>query len=587
MGVCCSGRREFIVTGNNMQVQEIKGDKSCEQQTNIKSQFSFQANEKANQTEISNIQGVNQEYNDLASGLILKKMCTINGTPLKRKVCISESTLQMNEDSTTKYDTKHETSYSKLKSFSRVATNVFKNAALDVKSISERCNQSLQKSYTIVRKIGKGTYGLVYKVVHKITGQIRALKVIKKDNIWIRDDGEDFLKEIEILKKVDHINIAKIYEYFEDELNYFIVSEYVPEGALFDSIQKVTNIDEHFVRKIMKQLLSAVTYLHKMHITHHDLKPDNILISKIMENGLEIKIVDYGIPCFIKKSKKVMVDFPSYVSPDVLYGNQNEKCDIWSCGVLLHVLLIGYPPFRANTVKDLFEIIKKGVLTTSSNEWCLISEQAKDLIIKMLNREHLARYSADQCLDHEWMSLNIRRNSKLFFCRFHNLTGINSQEQFRQSTIAFISFYKTLPSPYDELEKTLKMLDTEEVGALSLDNIKAGFELIFGSALNEIEINIILRKQEFGVGNAVPYLEFVNLIRSEYDLRLESNVRLSFESLRSCDNTKLAVEEILKAFNVLEDLNLTKLIALIKEKCNLFIDFAEFRELMNEVICSA
>ena len=144
---------------------------------------------------------------------------------------------------------------------------------------------SVKKKYLVIEKIGAGSFGKVYKVRHHITGQLRAMKMIKKETVNYQDDTREFLKEIEILSKIDHPNIIKIFEYFYDDLNYYIITELCEGGELIEQLYKVHHFTENQAAIIMEQILSAVFYIHSKGIVHRDLKPENILIETNLVKG--------------------------------------------------------------------------------------------------------------------------------------------------------------------------------------------------------------------------------------------------------------------------------------------------------------
>ena len=162
--------------------------------------------------------------------------------------------------------------------------------------------ESISKTYKILSNIGSGTFGKVYKVKHFPTNSLRAMKVIKKDTVNYQDDDRTFLKEIEILSKLDHINIIKIFEYYVDDLNYYVISELVRGGELYEQIYKIHNYKESNAAIIMEQLFSAINYIHCRGIVHRDLKPENILLETKGINETSIKIIDFGTSNYCNKA---------------------------------------------------------------------------------------------------------------------------------------------------------------------------------------------------------------------------------------------------------------------------------------------
>lgn len=175
--------------------------------------------------------------------------------------------------------------------------------------------------------------------------------------------------EIETLHRTDHPNIAKFFETYEDEKYVHIVMELCLGGDLFDNIIKKGHFTENEAAKTMKKVLSAINYLHSLKICHRDLKPENFLFSTEGTHN-EIKVIDFGLSTKFGETSDLhsVVGTPFYVAPEVLYGAYNKECDVWSLGVILYTLLVGYPPFRGETSEDIFYQVKKGKLDFKERE---------------------------------------------------------------------------------------------------------------------------------------------------------------------------------------------------------------------------
>ncbi len=159
------------------------------------------------------------------------------------------------------------------------------------------------------------------------------------------------MNEIGILKEIDHPHVLNIIEYFEKNDNLYIVTEYLDGGELFEKIEECNNFSEIEAALIMKQILSAVSYMHKKNTCHRDLKPENIILEERGKDKLSLKIIDFGTSRKIGKDEKLRskMGTPYYIAPEVLQLNYDSKCDIWSCGVILYIILCGYPPFNGST----------------------------------------------------------------------------------------------------------------------------------------------------------------------------------------------------------------------------------------------
>ena len=191
-------------------------------------------------------------------------------------------------------------------------------------------NYSIQQDYEFGPILGSGAYGSVRTAVHKLTGQERAIKTIKKEKIPKEMiENNKFLAEIEILRQTDHPNIVRIYEFYEDVKSYHIVTEIVKGGELFEFIISSGGLSEAIAAHFMKQLLCGINYCHKIGIVHRDLKPENLLLERRSPNSL-LKIIDFGASVFTFESEILTKRYGTsyYIAPEVLKRKYNEKCDI-------------------------------------------------------------------------------------------------------------------------------------------------------------------------------------------------------------------------------------------------------------------
>ena len=269
------------------------------------------------------------------------------------------------------------------------------------------CNSENPKDkYKILKKVGEGGYGTVWKVQHIKTGLIRAMKRIpkvRKKNVKV----EEIINEIETLKKLDHPNIVKIFEFFVEADGYYLITEYCNYGELFDVIKEKGFLSEEIAANIMYQIFSAVYYCHSTsNIIHRDIKPENILIESIDQNThfYNIKIIDFGTAKIYEKNKNEdkIIGSAYYIAPEVLNKNYNEKCDIWSCGVILYILLCGKVPFNGKNDSEILQKIKGGKYDLNRHPFESVSDEAKDLIKKCLDLNVNRRINARSALNHKW-----------------------------------------------------------------------------------------------------------------------------------------------------------------------------------------
>ena len=275
--------------------------------------------------------------------------------------------------------------------------------AIEKKMFINEHKGRVKNDYEILELLGTGSFGEVKKVVHKKTRDVRAMKSIKKENC---ENVEALVNEVEILKGLDHPNIVKIYEMYQDKKHFFIITELVEGGELFDKLKKRGFFEEATVAKIMRQVLAAVNYVHKRNIVHRDLKPENLLVDVGKSaNEIHIKVIDFGTSRQFdpKRKMKEQLGTPYYIAPEVLRKKYNQKCDIWSLGVIMYVLFCGYPPFGGKTAEAIFENIEEGKVVFQGPEWKRVSVDAKKLIKKLLTYNPRERPTAEDALNDAWL----------------------------------------------------------------------------------------------------------------------------------------------------------------------------------------
>ena len=257
----------------------------------------------------------------------------------------------------------------------------------DFESIEDKC-------------IGEGTYGSVWKVRHKITKEIFAIKVMNKENIIRHNMVEQINKEIEIMYKLDHPNIIKLYSHFEDDEHFCLVMEYASKGQLFSLIKKHRKLNQITAKQYLKEIISAIKYLHEKNppIIHRDIKPENILID---QDG-KCKLADFGWASFDYggKNRETYCGTPEYLSPEMInQSGHNKSVDIWAIGILLFEMLTGRTPFNLYGERNkLYNSIK--ILNINwPDDFPVL---AKDLISKILCINPEERLGLDEIINHQW-----------------------------------------------------------------------------------------------------------------------------------------------------------------------------------------
>ncbi|OIW13794.1 hypothetical protein TanjilG_31683 [Lupinus angustifolius] len=256
--------------------------------------------------------------------------------------------------------------------------------------------------YELCEEIGRGRFGTIYRCFDITTNEIYACKIINKTVLTDSTDRECLQNEPKYMTLLSpHPNILQIYDVSQDDDVLTIVMELCQPLTLFDKIFQNT-LSEPQSASVMVQLISAINHCHRLGVAHRDLKPDNILFDSM---GI-LKLGDFGSAEWFSEEKMMsgIVGTPYYVAPEILMGREyDEKVDVWSCGVILYMMLVGIPPFYGDDAVQIFEAVVRGNLRFPSRLFRSVSSSAKDLLRNMICKDASRRFSAQQVLMHPWI----------------------------------------------------------------------------------------------------------------------------------------------------------------------------------------
>jgi calcium-dependent protein kinase len=447
----------------------------------------------------------------------------------------------------------------------------------------------LGKEYKQGIEIGEGGFGKVRTIIHKKTGQLRAMKLIKKSK-------EFNLDEIENLMLLNHPNILKLFEYYYDEEeNIYIITEYIRGEELFNKIQEVIRFSEEEAAIIIKSVLQAIAYCHSRGIIHRDLKPENILIptgsSKI--DYTLLKIIDFGASVLKKDDGKISFRFgtPYYIAPEVLKESYNEKCDVWSIGVIFYLLLLGQAPFDGEDDDTICQKIISEEIDYEKSSIKALSKEAVDFMKKLLEKNPDKRISSSQALEHAWIKKyapHTKVNKAFSRKIYKNLSNFREQSQLSTAVTTFITNYLMNDDELKLLKKLFFELDVKGVGVITRDELFRGMDECFGNKITREEVDQIFSNIDYDNNGTISFDEFVKAAIDKKKILTEEKLKAAFSLFDRNGDGDIEAKELKEVIG--DDTNSDNEVwfQMIKEvdlDGNGVIDFDEFKEMMKK-LCS-
>jgi len=376
----------------------------------------------------------------------------------------------------------------------------------------QRLNMEISKRYDIdAREIGSGGYGKVF--VAKDRNMLDRLVAIKKVVIFDEEKKQAFLKEVGIMRDLDHPNICKLLETYEQGRFMFFVMEYCEGREVFDRIMEHGMIAEHTTADIVKQSASALKYAHNRGIAHRDMKPENICFCSKDTANNTVKVIDWGLGFYFGQARmNSAVGSLTYAAPEVLEAREldgyTSACDLWSLGVVTYVMLCGKPPFWGNYTEQLRKM-KKEQYPMSDATWQAVSSDAKDLIRNLLKTDPSQRLPMDAVLKHPWLRItHSSMDSALTQTVLANMKQFSSTSHFFSLCVASVARQLDHRSLRD-VHKVFCEMDANGDGVLELQEVKTGFEKIYGKDSDECkEVEEMFRRLDLDGSGTIDYTEF-------------------------------------------------------------------------------
>lgn len=406
----------------------------------------------------------------------------------------------------------------------------------------------ITKAYEFQKELGSGAYGKVFKVKNLKTGKTYACKKMNKRQISNKDR---FKVEIDLLKATDHPFIVKLIDLYEDNIFLYLVMEECFGGELFDRLAKRSREKNLYTERetcqIFTKLMTGINYCHAHGVCHRDIKPENILFAD-RDDLSTLKIADFGLSRVFSSEDKIMTSIVGttfYMSPEVLNGSYNEKCDIWSAGCILYIMLCGRPPFYAKNDRDLMRKIQSKAYTFNHPEFNTVSIDAKDLISRMLCDED-KRLSAQGVLDHIWVKQNAPRSKELLLeLKFDNIAEYSHMNALKKGVFSFIAT-RMSNEDVNNLADIFNTLDKNRDGVLTLKEAKGAIKYLkeeklkgkqVSKTVEDVASNIefVFNEMDLDKNGLINYSEFIAATMDHKKLLLKDNI---YEAFRMFDSTQ-------------------------------------------------
>ncbi|AAF79386.1 F15O4.8 [Arabidopsis thaliana] len=505
----------------------------------------------------------------------------------------------------------------------------------------------LRDHYLLGKKLGQGQFGTTYLCTEKSTSANYACKSIPKRKLVCREDYEDVWREIQIMHHLsEHPNVVRIKGTYEDSVFVHIVMEVCEGGELFDRIVSKGHFSEREAVKLIKTILGVVEACHSLGVMHRDLKPENFLFDSPKDDA-KLKATDFGLSVFYKPGliflfwlidslilqlvfwlfvfsmnrklkqsgflietgllcfiwianrNKVfgmyrfddlfgqylydVVGSPYYVAPEVLKKCYGPEIDVWSAGVILYILLSGVPPFWAETESGIFRQILQGKLDFKSDPWPTISEAAKDLIYKMLERSPKKRISAHEALCHPWIvDEQAAPDKPLDPAVLSRLKQFSQMNKIKKMALRVIA-ERLSEEEIGGLKELFKMIDTDNSGTITFEELKAGLKRV-GSELMESEIKSLMDAADIDNSGTIDYGEFLAATLHMNKMEREENLVAAFSYFDKDGSGYITIDELQSACTEfgLCDTPLDDMIKEIDLDNDGKIDFSEFTAMMRK-----
>lgn len=405
--------------------------------------------------------------------------------------------------------------------------------------------KEIEQRYEVGRELGRGEFGITYLCTDRETGENFACKSISKKKLRTAVDIEDVRREVEIMKHMpQHPNLVTLKDTYEDDSAVHLVMELCEGGELFDRIVARGHYTERAAAAVTKTIVEVVQICHEYGVMHRDLKPENFLFGNKKESA-PLKAIDFGLSVFFKPGERFteIVGSPYYMAPEVLKRNYGPEVDVWSAGVILYILLCGVPPFWAETEQGVAQAIIRSVIDFKRDPWPKVSENAKDLVRKMLDPDPKRRLTAQQVLDHPWLQ-NAKKapNVSLGETVRTRLKQFSVMNKLKKRALRVIAEHLSVEEVAG-IKEGFQLMDTGNKGKINIDELRVGLQKL-GQQVPETDLQILMEVGDADRDGYLDYGEFVAITVHLRKMGNDEHLRKAFEFFDQNQSGHIEIDEL-------------------------------------------
>ncbi|CAI8602147.1 unnamed protein product [Vicia faba] len=408
--------------------------------------------------------------------------------------------------------------------------------------------EGIESRYELGKRLDIGEIGTTYLCKDRNTGEKVACKSISKNELIKAIDIEGVRREVAILSHLPkHPNIIMLKDTYEDDGYVHLVTEHCEGGVLFDRIVARGHYRERSAASIVKTIVQVVQMCHKHGVMHRNLKPENILFANNMETA-PLKVTDFDLSIFFKPGERFheIVGNLYYMAPELLMKNYGPEVDIWSVGVILYILLCGVPLFWAETEQGVSQAIILSVIDFKRDPWPMVSDNAKDLVKKMLDPDSKRRLTAQEVLDHPWLQ-NGKTASNVSLRETVNvrLMQYSAMNKLKTTALRVIADHLSVEEVAG-IKEGFHVMDTENNGKINIDKLRVGL-IKLGHQIPDADVQILMEAGDVDKDGYLDYGEFVAISIHLRRISHDEHLHRAFQFFDKNESGYIELEELRNA----------------------------------------